>query len=319
MILTHRQYRALLWGILLFIIPTEALSQDVLKNISADIGVSFTYDDNILQTRTLKESDLIIEPSLFVKYTSPSPSPTSASIDITLDRYQDTSDLNYETFRFGIEQALGAVSDLSLEYSLIPNFPLDIQDPGVPPLEYQSHLFDLTLDTDLTSEFSALVSGKVGTRNYSSPFDARDTTVLGAEVEGTYWITRDLRATGEYRFEKNSAAGGRIPLPLGETRPDDITSRSHLFSLRTTYRIEEPLFLRFGYSFRQRRYTTNETGDTFHFGRQDRTHHILAGARYRTPIGIGIRGDYEILLRRSNLAFVNFVENLLTLAFTYSF
>lgn len=275
---------------------------------SATLETGIIFDDNVFQEKEIKQSDTILQSSLFMGYEW---GEVFFSTLVITERYRDHSILDYSYYEIGMEVPLGTGSTGSFFLNMSPTAPLDKADTG-PPFELSSRGVSLFVDHEMpwgslgfSFAFSQLDYGRV--------FDAKDSKVTALGPTFFYLLNETWTVSGDATFESGRAVGGLIG-----RRPDDISYRATNLSLQTRYYFSQVLNFRFRYYLRNKNFTTEV--DDIHTGRRDITQIIGLYTEIRSSSDFIFRvGSEETWLISENNPAVEFKARRWLFSAAYSF
>jgi hypothetical protein len=278
--------------------------------------------------------------------------PTSFDLDVWSYTYLDASIKDYRSYRFSAAQTLRGGKALAtragLTYGLLPRYYLRnlisdryLEELGFLPsplprreVTFRKSYAQIDMEQDLVRDLLTL-RGSWGSerRDYNRWFDERDSRMPYFEAGLALTPRRDgrLRFRASYRREDLHAEGDLSDTP--SFIESDISSRRHI--------VEADLRLRWGvkgrrqslaidHEYERRDYSTTNSFDAFHFGREDTRHYTTLSFRADLKKGWFLAAQAEHDTNRSRFPaatggtsdpndVTDYTENLAQFGFGYEF
>lgn len=246
--------------------------------------------------------------------------PTSFDLDVSAYQYPQNSIKDYQSYRLSVAQPLragrGRGTALSVSYALIPGFYLrnmiserHAEELGLPPpplprseARFRKASVQLVADQDVVVDILSLrfVVGSER-RDYNRDFDQRDSRMPYWEAGLSWTPLRDgrLRLRAAYRREDLHAVGD-LDVTLGTD--GDISSRRDIWDADARLRWGakgRKKWVALAVEDEHRDFSTNNTFDAFHFGREDTRHYTTLSFRSELKKGWFLTAQAEHDTNRS--------------------
>jgi hypothetical protein len=267
---------------------------DFTNNVRAYRFPFETYDD----MRTHAALALLIRNKFFGRRT------TTLSVQFDLSQYLNNKKKDFQNIELGLRQSLGVYA-IKVTYSIIPDYLIRYyRNPHGVATDYigcsvQYNSFGGKLSYQKES-IMAFAQYRHRRDDYATEFNLYDARNHIVETGIVFTPNGRLQLSAQYTFRNNTCDTVRsLGSPDEDVPESSYNQHTPHVSASYWFKLVFPAQLAFGYRYTHRLYTTDSSGDVFHYGRRDHVHRFNAGMVVRVMTGMYVELAYVRQIRNA--------------------